>query len=96
MTDALKLVEDRVFNLDTDFDLLIDPQRVHILRPSGFEFAGQLQGAILDAVPKNRTSRQPRRTSDSSSSEVSRSTPASTRVRLAIWPRFERRRRRIA
>jgi hypothetical protein len=52
-TDALKLVADRVFKLDNDFDLLIDAQTVHILRPSGFEFAGKLQQAILEAVPEN-------------------------------------------
>jgi len=53
VTDALKLVEDQVFKLDTDFDLLIDSKTVHILRPSGFEFAGNLQDAILQAAPKN-------------------------------------------
>ena len=53
VTDALKLIEDRVFKLDTDFDLLVDSAHVHILRPSGFEFAGKLQQAILDAVPEN-------------------------------------------
>jgi hypothetical protein len=42
-----------VFKLDNDFDLLIDSANVHILRPSGFEFAGKLQQAILDAVPNN-------------------------------------------
>lgn len=52
-TDALKMVADRVFKLDNDFDVLIDNQRVHILRPSGFEFAGKLQEAILGAVPGN-------------------------------------------
>lgn len=52
-TDALKLIEDRVFKLDNDFDLLVDADNVHILRPSGFEFAGRLQQAILDAVPLN-------------------------------------------
>lgn len=51
--DALKMVKDRVFKLDNDFDLLIDSQRVHILRPSGFEFAGKLQDAILGAVAGN-------------------------------------------
>lgn len=55
VTDALKIVEDNIFKLDTDFDLLIDAQRVHILRPSGFEFAGQLQEAIMAAVTKNVT-----------------------------------------
>ncbi len=53
VTDALKIVEDKVFKLDTDFDMLIDDAEVHILRPSGFEFVGKLQEAILDAVPAN-------------------------------------------
>lgn len=52
-TDALKLIEDHVFKLDRDFDLLIDSKNVHVLRPSGFEFAGQIQDAVLKAVPKN-------------------------------------------
>ncbi len=51
--DALKIIEDKVFKLDTDFDLLIDEANVHILRPSGFEFVGQLQSAVLEAVPQN-------------------------------------------
>jgi hypothetical protein len=53
VTDSLKLIDDRVFKLDSDFDLLIDSTTVHILRPSGFEFAGKLQEAILAAVPDN-------------------------------------------
>lgn len=53
VSDALKLIDDRVFKLDTDFDLLIDSANVHIWRPSGFEFAGNLQQAILEAVPEN-------------------------------------------
>jgi hypothetical protein len=52
-TDALKLIEDKVFKLDMDFDLLIDSANVHILRPSGFELLGNLETAVLDAVPKN-------------------------------------------
>lgn len=51
--DTLKIIEDRVFKLDANFDLLIDDATIHILRPSGFEFAGQLQSAILAAVPQN-------------------------------------------
>jgi len=54
-TNALKLVENRVFKLDHDFDLLIDSENVHILRPSGFEFVGQLQEAIMAAVSTNVT-----------------------------------------
>lgn len=53
VSDALKLVEDKVFKLDIDFDLLIDSHNLHILRPSGFEFVGELQEAVLAAVPKN-------------------------------------------
>lgn len=52
-TDALRLIEEDVFRLDRDFDVLIDSDTVHILRPSGFEFAGRLQEAILEAVPAN-------------------------------------------
>ncbi|MDX9708884.1 MAG: DUF4868 domain-containing protein [Trichloromonas sp.] len=52
-TDALKIVKDKVFKLDTNFDILIDAQAVHVLRPSGFEFVGQLQDAVLSAVPSN-------------------------------------------
>lgn len=53
LDDTLKIIEDTVFRLDNDFDLLIDSSTVHILRPSGFEFAGKLQQAILAAVPEN-------------------------------------------
>lgn len=53
VSDALKLVEDKIFKLDIDFDLLIDGHNLHILRPSGFEFVGELQQAVLAAVPKN-------------------------------------------
>ena len=52
-TDALKLVQDKVFKLDRDFDLLVDDGGVQILRPAGFEFVGALEGAVLAAVPKN-------------------------------------------
>ncbi len=53
VSDSLKLIPDDVFKLDSDFDLLVDSANVHILRPSGFEFAGKLQQAILDAVAEN-------------------------------------------
>lgn len=53
LDDTLKIIEETVFRLDNDFDLLIDSANIHILRPSGFEFAGKLQQAILEAVPDN-------------------------------------------
>ena len=53
LDNTLQIVEDTVFKLDNDFDLLVDSANVHILRPSAFEFAGKLQQAVLDAVPEN-------------------------------------------
>jgi hypothetical protein len=52
-TDALRIIKDKVFKLDNDFDLLIDSKNIHILRPSGFEFVGQLEAAVLGAVSQN-------------------------------------------
>ncbi|MDX2206156.1 MAG: DUF4868 domain-containing protein [Gemmatimonadales bacterium] len=58
LDDTLEIIEGTVFRLDNDFDLLVDSANVHILRPSGFEFVGKLQQAILDAVPENITAIQ--------------------------------------
>ena len=51
--DTLKLVEDKVFKIDSNFDLLIDSKYGHIWRPSAFESMGKLKKAILDSVPAN-------------------------------------------
>lgn len=51
--DTLMVVEDDVFKLDTDFDLLVDSTATHIWRPTAFEFLGGLKQAVLDAVPTN-------------------------------------------
>lgn len=53
ISDALELIEDRVFRMDNDFDLLADARNVHILRPNSFVFAGKLQAALLAAAPEN-------------------------------------------
>lgn len=55
LDDTLQIIEDTVFRLDNDFDLMVDAINVLILRPSGFEFTGKLQQAILEAVPENVT-----------------------------------------
>jgi len=49
----LKLIEGKVFKLDNDFDLLIDNTNIFILRPKGFESIGELEEALLAAVPQN-------------------------------------------
>ena len=51
--DRLRIVDDNVFKLDLDFDLLLDSACTHIWRPSAFEFLGRLKQKILDAVPEN-------------------------------------------
>ncbi|MYF36339.1 MAG: DUF4868 domain-containing protein [Synechococcus sp. SB0678_bin_12] len=51
--DMLEVVEDNVFRLDNDFDILIDAENIHIWRPTSFEILGNLQQEILDAVPRN-------------------------------------------
>ena len=51
--DSLRIVEDRIFKLDSDFDLLVDSERTHIWRPSSFESVSGLKQAILEAVQKN-------------------------------------------
>ena len=55
LDDTLQLIEDTVFKLDVDFDLLVDSANVHILHPKGFEFIGKLQQAVLNAVSQNIT-----------------------------------------
>jgi Domain of unknown function (DUF4868) len=56
VTNALKMVEDEVFKLDADFDVLIDDQNLYILRPSSFEFVAHVQDAVLSAVAENALS----------------------------------------
>ena len=51
--DTLKIVNDDVFKLDRDFDVLLDSTCTHIWRPSAFEALGGLKEAILAAVPAN-------------------------------------------
>lgn len=53
VADTLHIVDGEIFKLDMDFDMLIDATQVYILRPAAFEFVGQLQQAVMDAVPTN-------------------------------------------
>ena len=51
--NTLKIIPDKVFKLDNDYDFLFDSEKLHILRPSGLEFTAQLQEAIMAAVQSN-------------------------------------------
>lgn len=48
--DTLKAVEDDVFKLDNDFDILIHETYVEILHPAGFVFISDLEDQILLGV----------------------------------------------
>ena len=53
IADELRAIEDDLFRLDFDFDVLVDDEQVHILRPAGFESLGALQNAIRAAAADN-------------------------------------------
>ena len=53
VTDSLSIIEDQVFKLDQEYDILMDSLNTHILRPSSFEFLASLKQQILAAVPTN-------------------------------------------
>ena len=48
--DSLKLLEDRVFKLDNECDVLIDSDHLHIWRPKAFEIMNEMKQAILNAA----------------------------------------------
>lgn len=51
--DTLKLVESKLFRLDSDFDLIIDSEYLHIWRVGSFESLGDLKEVILNSVLNN-------------------------------------------
>ena len=52
-TDALRIVEDPIFQLNTDFDVVVDSELIHIIHPASFKLLGQIEKAIAEAVPRN-------------------------------------------
>jgi len=51
--DALRIVPDHVFKLDTDFDFLIFDNQVLIWRPSGFVFTADMDNQIAACANEN-------------------------------------------
>jgi len=51
--DELRLIDEKTFQLDQYFDMLIDNAQLHILKPTQFETICKMEQAILGAVPKN-------------------------------------------
>lgn len=51
--DALRIVDGPVFQLNVDFDVIVDSDTVHIIHPNSFKLLGQIKEAIAEAVPRN-------------------------------------------
>lgn len=53
MRDALHIVEDDLFKLDTDFDFLIYDDKAFIWRPSGFTFMAEIDEQLAASAAAN-------------------------------------------
>lgn len=53
MNDALRIVPDSLFKLDTDFDFLIFDNQILIWRPSGFIFTAGMEQHIMASAAAN-------------------------------------------
>ncbi len=51
--DALRIVDGPIFQLNVDFDVIVDSDTVHIIHPNSFKLLGQIEAAIAEAVPRN-------------------------------------------
>ena len=51
--DSLQIIKQRVFQLNDDFDVIVDDDDVHILHPSGFRVLARVDDAVRRAVGKN-------------------------------------------
>lgn len=51
--DSLRLVTESIFQLNTDFDVLIDADYVHIVNPASFKSLGGIDEAIKQSVAGN-------------------------------------------
>jgi hypothetical protein len=51
--DALRIIEDNVFKLDTDFDFFICDGNIYIWRPSGFMFTSAMDTQIAACAAEN-------------------------------------------
>ena len=52
-SDALRVVDGPIFQLNADFDVVVDADTVHIIHPNSFKLLGQIEEAIAEAVPQN-------------------------------------------
>ena len=55
LDDTLKMATDPMFQLNDDFDVIVDSEVVHILHPAGFRALGQVDEALKESVGRNIT-----------------------------------------
>lgn len=53
VNDALRLVSDGYFKLDSNFDLLIDSNKIHILRPAAFDLFARTEEVLQQSIQRN-------------------------------------------
>ncbi len=53
VNDTLEIVDDDIFKLDNDFDLLVWNDRIHIWKSTAFESLANIRSAIFHAVSEN-------------------------------------------
>jgi len=51
--ETLRSVDEPIFRLDVDFDYLIEPEQILILRPSGFEYTAGIEEYVAQAILAN-------------------------------------------
>jgi len=51
--ETLRVVDDPVFRLDLDFDYLVEPEEISIIRASGFEYTVSMAGYVEEAIESN-------------------------------------------
>lgn len=53
VNNALRLVSDRYFKLDSNFDLLINSNKIHILRPAAFDLLARTEEVLQQSIRRN-------------------------------------------
>ena len=51
--NELRYINEGIFEINDEFDVLIDSNFVHIINPKSFRYLAQIDQAIIDAVPQN-------------------------------------------
>ena len=53
MSDSLHVIADPVLQLNAGFDIVIDSEFIHILHPASFRALGNVDEALVEAIPRN-------------------------------------------